>query len=148
MRHITSKLSGLSFFLMCLAACGANNGNTSADQDTTSIEQGKTPTNQMKVSKQDNNKGKKAANMMTLQGQVVYQTMEGGFFSFIANDGGKYTPMQLPKEHKKHGLLVELKAQIMVDVMTTTQFGQVIKVVDVKVLDDSKVSPTPTGQQY
>jgi hypothetical protein len=145
MRQTTfkSKFSFLSIALLGLSACGANSAGTLANKDELSAIQENTHKNQMNVSKQDTNKQKKAANMLTLQGQIVYQTMEGGFFSFIANDGGKYTPMQLPKAHQQHGLIVELQAQVLHDVITTTQFGQVIKVIDVKVIDESKVSTIP-----
>ena len=148
MRQTTfkSKFSFLSIALLGLSACGANSAGTLANKDELSAIQENTHKNQMNVSKQDTNKQKKAANMLTLQGQIVYQTMEGGFYSFIADDGGKYTPMQLPKAHQQHGLIVQLDAEVMHDVMTTTQFGQVIKVHDVTVLDASKVSPLPKQQ--
>lgn len=151
MRLNTNKLKVSILFLMGLSitACGASNSNTASEQETASAEKtiDNASQNEMMVTKQDINKDKKAANMMTLQGQIVYQTMEGGFFSFIADDGSKYTPMQLPTAHQRHGLIVELKAEVLHDVITTTQFGQVIKVLEVKVVDESKVSAIP-NQQY
>ncbi len=79
--------------------------------------------------------------IMTLTGTVAYQNMEGGFYGFVDNKGNKYTPMNLSTEHRKNGLVIQVSAKEVVDMMTTTQFGQLIEVTNIKVLDDSKVSP-------
>jgi hypothetical protein len=134
------KIAALSALLLNLSACGANSVNNVKSEKPTITQSEDT----MSIARQDVNKNKVTANMMTLQGQIVYQTMEGGFFSFIADDGSKYTPMQLPKEHLRNGLIVEIQAQEMHDVMTTMQFGKVIKIINVEVLDESKVTEIKT----
>lgn len=127
-------------FTISVSACGAN-GAQNINADNKQIAQAEISSeNTMSVARQEINNNKKTANMMTMKGQIVYQTMEGGFYSFIANDGSKYTPMQLPKTHQRHGLIVEIQAQELFDVMTTMQFGKVIKILKVSVLDDSKVT--------
>ena len=95
----------------------------------------------IQVIKEDKKADKMDKTMLRLTGQIVFQTMEGGFYSFIAQDGSKYTPMRLPKIHHRNGLVVEIVAKPMPDMMTFMQFGEVIEIQEIKVLDDSKVTP-------
>jgi hypothetical protein len=83
-----------------------------------------------------------ANQLMTLTGQILYQQMEGGFYGFVANNGDKYMPSGLKSEYRKNGLIVELKVELMPDILTTQQFGDVVNVLEIKVLDASKVSDT------
>ena len=91
--------------------------------------------------KNDLNENQKTANM-TIQGTLVFQEMEGGFMGFIANDGKKYTPMGIPKEHMRDGLVLEINGELKPNMITITQFGEVIKVNSVRVIDDSKATST------
>ena len=79
-----------------------------------------------------------STNEVVLKGQVLFQEMEGGFFGFIDENGKKYTPMGMNKANLRHGLVIELSGTLMPNMITTTQFGEVIKVNKVIVLDDSK----------
>lgn len=118
--------------LMGLSACEIKNDETS------SIQLGK---NQMPmVVAKSNVNNKKSDQQMTITGQILYQAIEGGFFGFIANNGDKYTPRGLDNKYRQNGLIVELKAELIPDIVTTTQFGKVIKVLEIKVIDSSKVS--------
>jgi hypothetical protein len=83
----------------------------------------------------------KKVKLLKMRGTIIYQDFEGGFFSFIADDGSKYTPQRLAPEHRKDGLIVELSGEILTDMMTTTQFGQLLKVHTLTVLDASKTRP-------
>lgn len=127
--------------VLFLTACGSNIG---ASGEQSSQQSAQNTNNAMSVARQEVNKSKMTDNIMTIKGQIVYQTMEGGFYSFIADNGDKYTPMPLAKEYRRHGLIVEVKAEEMLDVMTTTQFGKVIKIHEISVLDESKVSEIDT----
>ena len=80
---------------------------------------------------------KQNSELVTLKGQILFQDIEGGFFAFIAEDGKKYTPKGMPKEHLRDGLVIEMTGQVLPEIMTITQFGEVIKVDTVIVLDDS-----------
>ena len=80
--------------------------------------------------------------VLTLKGQVLFQEMEGGFFGFIAEDGKKYTPIGMNKAHLRHGLVIELTGKLLPDMITTTQFGEVIQVQNVVVLDESNALKT------
>ncbi|MCC2616024.1 hypothetical protein LJ739_07205 [Aestuariibacter halophilus] len=81
------------------------------------------------------------AKMITVTGTIVFKNLEGGFIGFDANNGKKYMPRGLAKEHRKPGLVLEITGEVL-DVLTFQQYGEVLKVKDVKVIDDSKV-----GQQ-
>ncbi|MBF7072557.1 hypothetical protein ISG33_03985 [Glaciecola sp. MH2013] len=77
----------------------------------------------------------------TITGRIVLNDMEGGFYGFIAEDGSKYTPMELNKEHMRDGLVLELSGELMPNMITTTQYGTVFKVNSAKVIDESKAAP-------
>lgn len=76
---------------------------------------------------------------MHLIGTIEYQDFEGGFYGFVAKDGKKYTLNKLAKEHRRNGLIVEITAEPMTGMATTTQFGELLNVHDIKIVDDSKV---------
>lgn len=84
---------------------------------------------------------KKQEAMMQLTGTVNYMDFEGGFYGFVAKDGKKYTLSKLPKEFRKHGLVIEITAEPMEAMATTTQFGSLLKVHSLKMIDDSQVKP-------
>jgi hypothetical protein len=77
-------------------------------------------------------KSKVNKQLVSKDGTIVYQDLEGGFYSFIANDGSKYTPMNLASEHKKDGLNVSIEGSIVTGMMTTTQFGELLKIESIK----------------
>lgn len=120
--------------------CGTN-ANTSNNNNETATNTGQVAkeTSEMKVVK-STNEPKQANQQMIVKGQILHQKMEGGFYGFIAHNGKKYMPTGLPDEFRKDGLIVELKVELMPDMLTTQQFGEVIKILEIKVLDTSKVS--------
>jgi hypothetical protein len=79
-----------------------------------------------------------AQGIVSIKGQIVFNEFEGGFYGFIADDGSKYTPMQMDKAHQRDGLIVEITGQLMPNMMTITQYGTVLKVNSVKVIDDTQ----------
>ncbi|MFC4699695.1 hypothetical protein ACFO4O_05930 [Glaciecola siphonariae] len=83
------------------------------------------------------------AKQMTLTGTMMYQNLEGGFYGFIAKDGTKYTLNNLGKEHRRHGLVIQIEAEPLEGMATITQFGQLLKVNKVTVLDESNVRTAP-----
>lgn len=78
--------------------------------------------------------------LLTLKGQVLFQEIEGGFFGFIDEKGNKYTPIGMDKKYLRHGLIIELSGQVLPDMITTTQFGETIKVKSVSIIDESKAA--------
>ena len=83
---------------------------------------------------EDNAKGE-----VTMKGSIIYKDLEGGFYAFIAENGDRYTLHGLDETYQKNGLVVEVKGTPKPDMMTFTQFGTVLQVSSVKVLDTSKV---------
>ena len=126
----------LIIVLLSLLSLGACQHNSTADAKPV-----KASNNTQKDDNVLQDANKKMDNSeLRLTGRIVYQQMEGGFYSFISKDGSKYTPIKLPKEHKRNGLEVEIEARPLYDLMTTSQFGTAIEIISVKVLDDSGVS--------
>ena len=80
-------------------------------------------------------KGEKA--MITVKGTVVYKTIEGGFWGFDAEDGKKYTPHGLKKEHRRDGVILEVTGYVEEDMVTFTQYGPILKVKSSTLLDES-----------
>lgn len=78
--------------------------------------------------------------MLTLRGTVVYKNLEGGFFGFDADNGKKYMPSGLKEKYRRPGLIIEVTGVINTQMVTFQQYGSVLMVKSVKVIDDSKVS--------
>ena len=78
-------------------------------------------------------------------GTIVYKTFEGGFFAFISADNKRYTLRHLPQAYRLDGLIVEITGSVNKDIITTTQFGDLLEVDAVKVLDDSRARPPESG---
>lgn len=84
---------------------------------------------------------------VTMQGRIEFKSFEGGFYAFIANDGSKWTVMGLEQEYQQHGLELTITGLPMPDMMTTTQFGTVLKVESVENVDASNVKSSPADPE-
>lgn len=78
--------------------------------------------------------------MLTLRGTIVWKALEGGFFGFDGENGKKYFPNGLKNQYRQHGLIVEITGEINTQMVTFQQYGPVLMVKSVKVIDDSKVT--------
>ncbi len=76
---------------------------------------------------------------VTLKGSIIYKELEGGFFAFITESGDRFTLHNLDEQYHQNGLIVEIEGVTKPRMMTITQYGTVLEVLDVKVLDTSKV---------
>jgi len=76
---------------------------------------------------------------VTLKGSIIYKELEGGFFAFITESGDRFTLHGLDEDYHQNGLIVEIEGVTKPEMMTITQFGTVLEVQNVKVLDTSKV---------
>jgi hypothetical protein len=131
----TKSLMGL-LMIVSISGCGSNANTNDTASNTPQVSE---HTSEMKVFKSIN-EPKQANQQMILKGQILYQQMEGGFYGFVAHNGDKYMPTGLHDKYRKNGLIVELKVEVMSDTLTIQQFGEVIKILEIKVLDSSKVS--------
>lgn len=81
----------------------------------------------------------KQGKFMQLTGTIRYQDLEGGFYGFISNTGQRFTLNNLAKEYWLDGLVIQIEAKPVEGMATTTQFGPLLKVYSVKIVDDSGV---------
>ncbi|MDC8830557.1 hypothetical protein [Alteromonas gilva] len=78
------------------------------------------------------------------RGTIVYKSIEGGFFALITDDNQRYTLRKLPAEYRLDGAVVEVVGSINHDMLTVTQFGELLEVESVTVIDKSHVKTPPT----
>lgn len=124
----------LPFVALSLSACNSNE-----DDAIDKALVGKSETSKMQVV-QENDTKIEESKTMTLTGQITFQQFEGGFYGFIANNGDKYMPSGLKSEYRKNGLIVEMKVEPIEGIATTQQFGKLVKILEIRVIDASKVS--------
>ncbi len=77
---------------------------------------------------------------MTITGTLLWQEMEGGFYGFVTKDGKKFMLNGIAEEHRKNGIVLSVTGSVMTDMMTIQQFGQMFKVEDYSVIDESNAS--------
>ncbi|MFT4732787.1 MAG: hypothetical protein ACI89W_001814 [Gammaproteobacteria bacterium] len=145
-----SKVSITSILLLSTALSGCSSEhvdkeesmNSSADKLSETSQQESTAninaTADLKLSDDMQKVSPDTPELLVLQGQILFQQMEGGFFGFIDESGNKYTPIGMDKDNLRHGLVIQLTGKLLPNMITTTQFGQVIKVESVVIIDESK----------
>lgn len=116
-------------FSVMINACGSStkNNENNTDENHTDIA--------MQLPSKD---------IIKLKGKIEYKHFEGGFYAFIDSKGSKYTPINLDKSFKKDGLKVHIVAQRNLDIYTTTQFGEAIKIIQIDLIDsdDERINTT------
>jgi hypothetical protein len=150
-----SKVSITSLVLVSamLSGCGEKtekegstlNSSTEMSQDNQSNTQESTTSandkvTELELSNDMQELSSDKSKLLTLKGQVLFQEFEGGFFGFIDENGNKYTPIGMDKKHLRHGLVIELSGRVIPDMITTTQFGEAIKVESVSIIDESNAA--------
>ena len=83
----------------------------------------------------------KQPKLQTLNGTLRYYQMEGGFYGFETDKGKKYTFSGLPSDLRKNNTRLQVSGYVLTDVFTTTQFGDVFKVVDAVKTGDAPPNP-------
>ncbi len=82
---------------------------------------------------------KQAEDMINVTGTIVFKGMEGGFYALDADDGRKFMPQGMNKALLKHGMKVQVSGIILKDMLTFQQYGEILKVTEAVVIDDSNV---------
>jgi hypothetical protein len=143
---IIRLIKGLIFTLIAigLSACGSDNLKTDSAHKAESFIDNKdvkdaNSQSKMEAVKEIDSKHDESEKM-TITGQIRYLEFEGGFYGFIANNGDKYMPSGLKNEYRRNGLIVEMKVEPIPDMMTIQQFGILVKVLEIKVIDATKVT--------
>ncbi|ALS98124.1 hypothetical protein [Lacimicrobium alkaliphilum] len=100
-----------------------------------------TPSQTQNANQASENMNTQASEKETIRftAEVVFKNLEGGFFALIAKDGSKYQPMGLAQEFRRHGLIVEVEAEKVTDMVTYQQFGTLVRIINIKILDESGV---------
>tara|TARA_B100001063_G_C16576748_1_gene458671 strand:+ start:169 stop:621 length:453 start_codon:yes stop_codon:yes gene_type:complete len=128
--------------LLTVSACSDDEPNADIKNDMTMTEkEPKKPSNDLiaKTAEQKRLSASDEPTEVTLTGTIVYKEMEGGFYAFIAEGGERYTLRKLDKKFHRNGLIVKVTGMPMPDVMTITQYGTVLQVKSVEILDASRV---------
>jgi len=77
---------------------------------------------------------------VTLTGSIVFKELEGGFYAFITESGDRYTLHNLEEQFQQNGLIAKVTGVPKPKMMTFTQFGTVLQVTNVEIVDSSKVT--------
>lgn len=70
-----------------------------------------------------------APDVVSFSGSVAYKSLERGFFAIDADDGRKFTPINLSKEFAVDGLRVQVTARVRNDVAGIQMYGTLIEIV-------------------
>jgi len=74
---------------------------------------------------------KKPMERVLMQGTVRFMNLEGGFYGIITKDGRRLLPMNLKKELRQDGAIIEFDGEVVKDVMTIQQWGTPFKLEEV-----------------
>lgn len=72
---------------------------------------------------------------MKVQGKVVYNDIEGGFWGIEGDDGRKYCPLEMPEDYQKDGVRVEAEME-RANVMSMRMWGMNVEITAIKALED------------
>lgn len=130
----------LSLMAMCLVllSCQPDREITAQEKTVATAKQ------EISSANAEQSRLKEAKAMITVTGTIVYKEIEGGFYALDATSGKKYQPQGLPLEYRKNGLVVKVSGIIETEMASIQQYGEILKVQSVKVIDSSKVSEPNT----
>lgn len=75
---------------------------------------------------------------------VKHINLEGGFYGLISKKGSKLLPVNLPAQYKNDGTILKVKGHLVTDMMTTQQWGEPFKILEVELIKVStKKQPDP-----
>lgn len=72
------------------------------------------------------------AGTLSITGQVSFQSLEGGFYGIVANDGKRYDPLNLPAEFRQDGLRIRVTGNARTDVATFRQWGTPLEITTIQ----------------
>ncbi len=67
-----------------------------------------------------------------LQGAVVKNDLEGGFFAIDGDDGKTYEPINLPDDFRKNGIRVKATVRIRKDVGSIHMVGDIVEIIAIE----------------
>lgn len=109
------------FVVSSLAGCNSTEATSTAETSTPQIIE------------------KKQMERVLMQGTVRFMNLEGGFYGIITKDGRRLLPMNLKKELRQDGAIIEFSGDVVKDVMTIQQWGTPFKIEEIKLIKPGKV---------
>jgi len=74
-----------------------------------------------------------AENEISFVAEVSWISLEGGFYGLVAEDGGKFLPLNLPEEFRKDGLKIKVRGKIRRDVATIYMWGTPLEILEIEI---------------
>jgi hypothetical protein len=71
---------------------------------------------------------------MKIKGTVAYQSLSGGFWGIIDEDGNKWKPEEMPKVLQKEGLRLEIEAEKAAGGISIFMWGTTIKILEFNIM--------------
>lgn len=72
------------------------------------------------------------AKVVTVTGTVRHIDVEGGFYGLVDDDGTKWDPVNLPKDFRKDGVRVRVRAEELKNRVSTHMWGTLIRIVEIR----------------
>lgn len=97
--------------------------------------------NENGVAQSNTNKTHEAGKKLTSefkQVTVVYNRFEGGFYGLLTHDGKKLLPLNLDKNYRQDGAILQVKGEVANDAMTIQQWGTPFKISSVKIVKEGR----------
>lgn len=69
-----------------------------------------------------------------IKGIAQYQTIEGGFWSIISDDGKKLIPQNMPEQFKEHGAIIECRIDYLEDYVGFVMWGEYVRIVSFRTI--------------
>lgn len=69
---------------------------------------------------------------ISFSGRIVHNDFEGGFFGIVADDGGKYDPINLPKDFQKAGMRVRCVVRPKPGMMSFHMWGRIVEIIKIE----------------
>lgn len=63
-----------------------------------------------------------------IEGKIVFQPLEGGFWGIEDTEGGRWLPVEMPAGLKKEGLRVRIRAMERDDLFSASMWGTYIRI--------------------
>lgn len=70
----------------------------------------------------------------TIIGKVVFESLEGGFWGIVDENGGQWLPVDFPAGLKKKGLRVQIIARERDDVVSFLMWGTPVRILSYRTL--------------
>ena len=119
MRRMSVTAAGLAMALAVVILSGCM---LFGNQSTARSEQTAAATNELRS----------RTDTFMLQGTVVKNDLEGGFFAIEGDDGKTYEPLNLPEAFKTDGMRIKATVRLRDDVGSIHMVGDIIEIEDIE----------------